>query len=380
MNDRENEILKILIDTLNKAIERIRSGKLNTEAQVKQSAIMPIIRALGWDHENPDEFRSEYPIPDSLKRADYALCRSYDRPLVFIEAKKHRHADENGEDQLFKYAYGQGVPFLILTDGDAWNFYLSMGEGLPTERRFYRVILTAADKIENHARNFVRFLEKENVLSGESDIYAKKQHDSNKNREKAREEIPKVWRSLLEQPESELRDILAINVANKCGMEPEPDDLDAFLQKQLGLPRSSQSSPPAPSQPAPSRPAEKRQSRPVTHNSGNGKIVGYVFNGQERYIGSANHTLAAIVQEFAKDNPQFLLHFAAETGGRTRRLVAQNKEDLYDLPHLRDYAIALDDGWWLGSNISAAQVGRYIELACKISRVNFGSQLTLIRR
>ena len=47
-------------------------------------------------------------------------------PLVFIEAKRLGNVDYRAEGQLFGYAVNRGVPFLILTDGNVWDFYLSM--------------------------------------------------------------------------------------------------------------------------------------------------------------------------------------------------------------------------------------------------------------
>ena len=35
------------------AVERIRSGSLENEAQVKQAIILPILRALDWDDTKP---------------------------------------------------------------------------------------------------------------------------------------------------------------------------------------------------------------------------------------------------------------------------------------------------------------------------------------
>jgi len=71
-----------------------------------------------------------------------------------------------------------------------------------------------------------------------------------------------------------------------------------------------------------------------------------------------------------------MLRFATETEGHTRRLVAQNRENLYDKQHLTKYAIDLNNGWWLGSNFG--QIRTKIKIACRIAGVTFGSQLTLI--
>ena len=56
---------------------------------------------------------------------DYALLPEGGGPLVFIEAKGLGRVDIAGEEQLFRYAVNKGVPFLILTDGDLWDFSIS---------------------------------------------------------------------------------------------------------------------------------------------------------------------------------------------------------------------------------------------------------------
>ena len=117
-----------LLKVLKSAFDRLRSDILKNEAQVKQSIIVPVLRALDWDDSDPTELVPEFKVSNGGS-VDYALLRSSDRkPLVFIEAKRLGNADEKGEKQLFDYATNRGVPLLILTDGGVWDFYLSMAE------------------------------------------------------------------------------------------------------------------------------------------------------------------------------------------------------------------------------------------------------------
>jgi len=176
--------LEELEEILKKATERIHSAKLQNEAQTRQVVILPILRGLGWDDTNPSECFPEYPMsyPKYSKsypksgRVDYALCRTDTdppTPLVFIEAKGPGRIGEEGEDQLFHYAYyRQGVPLLVLTDGDIWHFYLTAAEGLPAERRFYRAVLSTVEKTAEYARSFDCFLSKKQVESGEAQSQA----------------------------------------------------------------------------------------------------------------------------------------------------------------------------------------------------------------
>ena len=131
---------------LRAGLERLKSNQLTNEAQVKQAVILPILRALGWDDTDPNEFVPELSVDylDGGKGSvDYALhgMSPNRRPLVFLEAKKLGSIGLDGEEQLFGYANNQGVPFLVLTDGNLWNFYLAMADGIPAERRVYRAEL-----------------------------------------------------------------------------------------------------------------------------------------------------------------------------------------------------------------------------------------------
>ena len=213
------ETLNNTTASLTKAIEYIGSGLLNSEAQTKKSVIEPVLRGLGWNDNDPHEVVLEYSPPHSASgRVDYALLGPEGKPLVFVEAKKLEKADERGEEQLFQYAYGQGVPLLILTDGKTWNFYLSMVGGVTSERCFYRAVLTANNKTAEQARSFVEYLDRARVLSGEAEDAASKQLKNSRSKEKSKQAIPKAWSKLLEGPG--LRSLLASAVESECGAQP----------------------------------------------------------------------------------------------------------------------------------------------------------------
>ena len=122
-----------LEQTLRNAVYHLRSGRLMNEAQVKQAVILPVLRALDWDDTDPEAFRPEYSVGKGL--VDYALL-DHGQALVFVEAKRVGNLDAGGEEQLFRYAAHNGVPLLVLTDGNLWNFYLSMAPGVPRSGGF----------------------------------------------------------------------------------------------------------------------------------------------------------------------------------------------------------------------------------------------------
>lgn len=85
---------------------------------VSLSILLPILRALGWDDSDPDQVIPEY--AKAGRRVDFALCGSPGRPSLFVEVKGVGRAVE-GDRQLFEYAFHEGIPLCLLTDGREWS-------------------------------------------------------------------------------------------------------------------------------------------------------------------------------------------------------------------------------------------------------------------
>ena len=355
---------------LRTAISRLQSGNLANEAQVKQAVILPVLRALDWDDTDPASFRPEYSVPSGA--VDYALF-DHERPLVFIEAKRIGNLSTSGVEQVFKYANHQGVPFLVLTDGNRWDFYLSMAAGVPTERRFYRLELQPANKISEYAEFLREHLARHRVVSGQAKISAEKRHESNRERNKARRAIPDVWERLLREPDETLRDLLAESVESECGTKPDLDDVEVFLRK-LTLPTPPPEPEPRPVPPPPKPVPGPPKPPPMS------RIVGFVIRGERVETRSARETLAALIVKFDREDPAFMEKFYVAASTRSRRLVSRNRSDLYNKSHLAEHAMKLENGWWMGTNLSQQQIRSHIRTACRVSGIELGVQLKLIER
>ena len=358
---------------LKSVIGRLCSGLLENEAQVKQAVILPVLRTLDWDDTDPESFKPEYSVGRGL--VDYALL-DHGNPLVFIEAKRIGALDAGGEEQLFGYASNRGVPLLVLTDGNRWDFYLSMAEGVPSERRFYRLELQLEHKIPEYVDFLDQHLRKRRVVSGEARVAAEQRHASNRERKRAHQAIPRTWQTLLKEPDETLRDLLAEMVESECGTKPELDDVEVFLRNLVftSLPPKSGSGPSVPS-PDPdtlsSGPSQLARTR----------IVGFILGEEHVDAGTAIGTLAELLTRLEREVPEFMERFALKTISRNRNLVARNPAELYEKSHLVDkHSKELRNGWWLGTNLSKAQVRGHIETACGVAGVSFGSQLKLIER
>ena len=114
-------------DEILKVIERWQSDERLAsfdEARVKQAIILPILRGLGWDTDNPDEVWPEYSVKE--RWVDYALSTGT-TAKVFIEAKKGGEPLERHDSQLLDYACKHdGVEIAALTNGATWWFYLPL--------------------------------------------------------------------------------------------------------------------------------------------------------------------------------------------------------------------------------------------------------------
>ncbi len=352
-------------DALKLAVDRIRSGQLQKEEQVKHSVILPLLRALSWDDADPSQVIPEYPVNNGS--VDYALCRPTRTPFVFLEAKRLESMDESGVAQVFGYAANRGVPFLVLTDGNIWDFYLSMADGVPADRRFYRIELERLEKIAEYAVFFEEYLRKDRVSMHETRLAAEQLRDGDRQKEKARNAIPGVWRALLAAGDQSLCSLLVDAVEGECGTQPELDDAEAFLKNMA----------------ATTIPAGQRTVNPaISTSQGAGdrrsKIVGFVLDEQTQNVGNGIRTLVEVIREFDRRSPVFMEQFAERTRGRTRRLVSRDRDHLYDQVSLRKQAMDLGNGWWLGTNLSTESIRKNIGTACSVMDLRLGSQLKII--
>ena len=186
---------------------------------------MPVLDDLGWPTLDFSIVYPEYTVAG--RRVDYALCRSNRQPVVFLEVKRPGVPD-NGEKQLFEYAFHSGVPLAVLTNGQEWSFYLPSGEGNYQDRRVYKLDLLEQDPTECSLR-LSRYLSQDDTYSGEAFERARLDYsDVNRAREIGRV-LPQAWNALLKEPDDLLVELLADKVAEICGFKPKVEELVDFL-------------------------------------------------------------------------------------------------------------------------------------------------------
>ena len=118
--------LEDLITVIERLRERIQQqgGMLSqSEMLTRYVLIDPLLRALGWDTEDPTLVRPEYQYQYGRGRADYVLF-SDGKPEAVIEAKKLNESMSGDViSQTINYCLQEGTPYFVITDGRLWDVY-----------------------------------------------------------------------------------------------------------------------------------------------------------------------------------------------------------------------------------------------------------------
>ena len=123
------------------------------EQATKQSLVIPMIDALGYDIWNPTEVCPEYESDFAVKKSgqkekvDIAVILS-DIPRIFIEVKSIDEILDGNEGQLARYFNAiPSVTLGILTNGNEWRFYTDTGDpNIMDMQPFHIVRLDGADQ------------------------------------------------------------------------------------------------------------------------------------------------------------------------------------------------------------------------------------------
>lgn len=145
---------------------------------------------------------------------------------IFRGEKQPGKAEE-AVRQALEYAFHSGVPFVVLTDGKTWSFYLPAEQGSYDDRRIYKLDLFERPCAEA-AAILHRYLTRAAVASGEALEFARQEYRSRNRRAHARATIPEAWRELAAKGDELLVQLLAEAVESKAGIRPSDDDVLTF--------------------------------------------------------------------------------------------------------------------------------------------------------
>ena len=362
----------------------IKAGRYSNEASVSQGIVLRMLNSLGWPTYDTDAVWPEYSL--SGRRVDYALCSPPGKPIAFIEVKQIGQSD-GAERQLFEYAYHEGVPMAILTDGREWNFYLPGEQGSYGDRRVYKLDLLDRELAECVER-LERYLKKADIESGAALQAARDDYRNASRVRQMQSTIPKAWTQLIAEEDDLLLELVAERVECLCGFKPDIDMVAAYLKGSLLVATPSSSDRPTTTTANPAAPlpiatpptaGTEQGAHHTTSNSLGANSSGYVLQGTFHPARNAIETLRLVFEQLIANDGTFASRFAAlPKHGRSRRYLALDPRDLYagreDLA--REYSQRLSNGWWMSTNHSKATIARIIEMACNVAGIQYGSDLT----
>lgn len=334
----------------------LRSGRIANEASISSGVVLPILDALGWPAFNPSVVAPEYSV--GKRRVDFALLTK-GTPAVFLEVKQPGLAD-GADRQLFEYAFHEGVPIAILTDGTTWHFYLPAMQGSYDERRVYLLDLLEREPSES-AERLERYLSRDAVESGDAFDRARQDYKRTKQRKEASEAIPQAWANLVADADGVLEDLLAAEVERVSGFEADPRDVRGFL-KSLSLE----------STPLPKAKAARRPPR-THHTQADQSKGGYEINGNYVACRMGRDVIAGVFRSLASRDPQFPERFATQVKGKKRAYLARSRTELYPgRPDFANQSVEIAPGWFVATHNSSDLKKRIIQKACKVAGLQYG--------
>lgn len=343
-----------LADHLADVRERLLRNEYPNEAAISGGIVRRVLDTLGWPVYDPHVVFPEFSVKG--RRVDFALCHPAGKPRVFVEVKQPGQA-RGADQQLFEYAFHEGVPMAVMTDGREWHVYVPAGAGSYDERRVYLLDLTERAP-EEAADRLRRYLAYDRVRTEDAIRAARDDYDRlAKNREGERH-LPDAWKRLMEEADPALVTLLGEKVEALCGVRPDDAKVTAFLQKQTiasGISLKPTAKPSVP--PAPTSPTRQRSVSSSTDHTSQQETTSWFILEGERF---EHKTAAEVYREFFRrlltKHPGFAERFSRDSRERARGFLSRDFSEL--LPNQPDkwqigsYVAQMPSGWLLMTHMN----------------------------
>ena len=220
-------------------IEKIRKlQQPNSEESTKLQAILPILRCLGWNSEDPNKLEAEYSVGGG-KKADYVLFGPEKKHLALVEAKRADFLIDNpksvvfedGFRQVVEYAFVHAVSICIFTTGFKWLLLYPLKEGTTPEQRIFAKMDIKTDPLDELIDKFETYLSYDALKSGNAVTHAKNALDEQLKREKLATELPRIWNIVLKEPPKELIELIKQRIESE-NLPPYDEQVKRFLGEQ----------------------------------------------------------------------------------------------------------------------------------------------------
>ena len=363
--------------TLADISQKLREGRFPNEQSISQGVVLRVLSELSWEVYDTTIVWPEFATGEG--RVDFALCDPPSKPKCFVEVKQQGKI-EDGVRQALEYAFHSGVPFVVLTDGQTWSFYLPAEQGSYEDRRVFKLDLF--ERTSDEAAGILQqYLGRERVVSGKSLDEAREAYRDKNRRLVARQTIPEAWRELVEREDELLRDLLSEAVESKAGFRPLGADIADFLASLKPLESTAgawawPSREPTPKKALASPPGKRKGPKPPM------PLTDYTvfLQGKELPNRNAKEAMIVVLSELAKRDPGFLKRCSDQEAfhGRTRHYIARRIEDLYPgRPDLQSEYEKLPGDWFVGTNISNRQKIGLIKAATEVAGLTFGHDVVV---
>ena len=361
-----------------------------SEAAVSQGIVLPILRELNWDTDNPMVVRPEYTA--GRGRVDFALCEQ-GSPKVFIEVKGLGGGTEDAVEQVMQYAFRAGVRIVVLTDGRTWSFYLPGKEGLEyEEKRVSKPLDISEHSLLREASEVLqRYLERSRVVSGE----ALKTANVIFLLEKLRKDAPDKWKWMVAEAIAQFKRTFN-NFKYEIKSESAQDNNDvvdyfhSLLREEISqiptvttAPRPQpelgrQEGSPSPSPTNNSSKGEKRKGR-RKQGSRSGKLV---ILRQPYSYSNQSEAMAIVFRQLQEENPEFLQlfyeHRENKSYGGRRRYLGRNQQELFgnNVKNYRSHQ-RIGRDWIISTNYSWPGKKEIVQLAAEVAGLEFGRDIII---
>jgi hypothetical protein len=355
--------------------QRLGSSAYYNEAAITHGVVMPILAKLGWDTADPLQVHPEF--ANARGRVDFALIGLGQKPSVFIEVKAVGRSLD-GDRQLFEYAFHEGVPLCVLTDGREWNFYVPSGQGSYDDRRVYRLQLDDRDPAECEAI-LIRYLQRSRILDQSALDDALADYRNAAGLRQAIATLPAAWHELLAEEHELIIETLVDKAEALCGYKPRAEHAVKFL-RQVSRGAAGQSTFTVGASSRGSKPASAPPQRSIPMSSSEQSERGIRYRVLE--VNGAAPTAASALTEILRAivaiDPTRIQQLSDAVRTRNRSLIDRSPELINPARPDLARAVEISPGWLVGLTISNSDKLRIIMAACALYGLNFPQDVAVV--
>jgi hypothetical protein len=214
------------------------------------------------------------------------------------------------------------------------------------------------------------------VASGRALHAARDDYKNVSNARTIQNALPEAWKSLLEEEDDLLVELIADKVQTITGFKPTPDAVADFIANRILAPKAASISQNA-RQTVAHSPQPRILAKPTERVK---EFTAAKVLGAPVRATTAKDVMIKVLGELHHRDASFLERFAAlPRHGRRRRYISRSKVELYPgRPDLcEDCSEQHFGGWWIGTNYSRSTLAKIIQTATEVAGLRFGADVVL---